>query len=182
MIDIINKHIKEHKGVHIKKAIEPFGWDIVVNHLQQCADGDYCGRPKDILSYELNEAEEIPEVKRVMDYLNKELDLKIFDAHIFTSFTKKVKGALHADNHNVLVWSISGNMMIHLYDPQDDEPFYSAELNKGDMVFIPADLPHKIEALGARALVSYGIEVAEGVKFNSEITNPYVKVQKENND
>jgi hypothetical protein len=177
MIEHINKHITEGKAVHIKKAIQPFGWDVVVDHLQKCADEVYAGIPNGILSYQLNEAEEIPEVKQVIEYLNKDLFLKIFDAHMFVAF-KKREGVVHSDNHNVIIWAISDNMKIHLYGENEEEPFYSEEFCKGDMVFIPEDMPHRIETTGARAQVSFGIEVAPGLKYNSPIDNPYVKVNK----
>jgi mannose-6-phosphate isomerase-like protein (cupin superfamily) len=178
MIDAINKHIENGKAVHIKKAIEPFSWDVVVKHLQQCADGDYAGTPNGILSYQLNQAEEVEDVKRVMDYLNEGLSLKIFDAHIFPTFIKKT-GAVHSDNHNVVIWSITGNMVVNLFDEDSDEPFYTDSFDKGDIFYIPADVKHSIDSTGARALVSFGIEVAPDVKYNSEITNPYVKIKKE---
>ena len=176
MIEHINKHIEEQKAVHIKRGIQPFDWEIIVKHLQQCADGDYAGTPNGILSYQLNEAEEIPEVKKVMDYLNEELSLKIFDAHIFVSFTRSKTGKIHTDNHNVIIWAITDNMKVHLYG-DDDEPFYTEEFKKGDIVFIPQDMRHRIEATGARALVSFGIEVETGVRYNSPIDNPYTKIK-----
>jgi uncharacterized RmlC-like cupin family protein len=182
MIEHINRHILEKKALHIKKGIEPISWELVVEHLQKCADGERYGGPSGILSYQLNEAETIPEVKRAMNYLNEELLLKIFDAHIFVSFTKTAQGKLHTDNHNVIIWGVSDNMKVHLYGEGEDEPFYSEEFNKGDVVYIPADMPHRIEALGARALVSFGIEVADGVKYNSPIDNPYVKVYKDDQE
>lgn len=178
MIESINKHIEAVKAVHIKKGIEPFGWDVVVKHLQQCADGEYAGTPNGILSYQLNQAEEVESVKMVMDYFNEGLTLKIFDAHIFPTFIKK-KGSIHTDNHNVIIWSITGNMVVNLFDVDSDEPFYSEEFDKGDLFYIPADVRHSIDSTGARALVSFGIEVAPDVKYNSEITNPYVKINKE---
>lgn len=180
MIDLINQHIDDGKALHISQAVAPFSWEVVVNHLQACADGEYFGTPYDNLGYQLNQAEEIPEVRKIMDYFNDKLKLKIFDAHIFTSLTKKSKTAVHTDNHNVLLWSISGNMLVHLYDDIDTDPFYTIEFNKGDLVYIPADVLHRIEPLGARAVVSFGVEVSPGVFYNSDITNPYTKIN--NND
>jgi mannose-6-phosphate isomerase-like protein (cupin superfamily) len=176
MIEIINKHIDEGKAVHIKKGIQPFGWDVVVKHLRECADEIYAGTPNGTLSYQLNQAEEIEDVKKVIEYLNKDMTLKIFDAHIFTSFTTKKKAVAHTDNHNVLLWAITGNMTINLLDDIDSEEcYYTEELKPGDIVYIPADMPHRIDAQGERALVSFGIEVEEGVKYNSPVTNPYTK-------
>lgn len=182
MIDKINEHIESAKAIHIKKAIEPFGWDVVVKHLQQCADGDFAGAPNGILSYQLNEAEEVEGVKQVIEYLNHDISLKIFDAHIFVAFTKSASGKRHIDNHNVLIWAISDNMVVHLYGDDEEDPFYSEEFRKGDMVFIPENMPHRIETTGARALVSFGIEVAPGVKYNSPIDNPYVKVSRDDQE
>jgi mannose-6-phosphate isomerase-like protein (cupin superfamily) len=180
MIDIINKHIQSQKGVHIKKGIEPFGWNIVIRHLQECADEVYAGMPNGKMNFQLYQAEEIPEVKTVIDYLNEDLDLKIFDAHIFTSFTKTIAAKKHADNHNVLLWSITGNMIVNLFDSMEsEEPFYSEQFNQGDLVYIPADMLHSVQPTGARALVSFGIEVAPGKLFNSEIDNPYFKIKKD---
>jgi len=183
MIDIINDHIDKGKSVHIKKAVQPFGWDVVVKHLRECADEKYAGTPNGILSYQLNQAEEVEEVKRVIDYLNEDLSLKIFDAHIFVSFTTRTEKKAHTDNHNVLIWAISDNMEIDLFDTNDsEEPFYSDNFNKGDMVFIPADMSHRINPTGERALVSFGIEVQEGVRYNSPIDNPYIKKEQGKNE
>ena len=71
-------------------------------------------------------------------------------------------------------------MLVHLYDDIDADPFYTIEFNKGDLVYIPADVLHRIEPLGARAVVSFGVEVSPGVFYNSDITNPYTKIN--NND
>jgi hypothetical protein len=183
MIDIINKHIDNKKAVHIKKGIEPFGWPIVIRHLQECADQKYAGTPTGKMNFQLYQAEEIPEVKQVIDYLNEDLSLKIFDAHIFTSFSKKLEGKKHSDNHNVMLWSITGNMIVNLYDDIESQvPFYSEEFNQGDLVYIPADMVHSVQPTGARALVSFGIEVEPGKYFNSEIDNPYFKITKEDGD
>lgn len=177
MFDTINQHIQDGKALHIRRAVNPPGWDIVVNHLQGCADGEYAGVPYGILSYQLNQAEEIPEIKKAIDYFNTHLALKIFDAHIFTSFTTSTETQKHIDNHNVLIWSISGNMLVHLYEDYESEPYYTVEFEKGDMVYIPADVIHRVEPLGARALVSFGIEVSPGVLYNSPLDNVYEKVQ-----
>lgn len=176
MIETINRNIEDEKACHIPHAIEPFGWEVVVKHLQECADEKYAGTPNGILSYQLNEAEEIPEVKRAIEYLNEELKLKIFDAHIFASFTTKTANKKHVDDHNVLLWSITGDMIVHLYPTMNDEDsFYNVLLEKGDLFYIPADVPHSVEPIGPRAVVSFGIEVEEGVKYKREVDNPYVK-------
>ena len=176
MFDIINQHIVDGKALHIHKAVIPPSWEIVVNHLQACADGEYHGGPYGALGYQLNQAEEIPEVKQAIDYFNANLSLKIFDAHIFTSFTKSSVTKKHIDNHNVIIWSVSGNMIVHLYDDYESDPFYSVEFDKGDIMYIPADVIHRVEPTGARALVSFGVEVAPGVMYNSTPDNPYKKV------
>jgi ribosomal protein L16 Arg81 hydroxylase len=176
--DTLNKHMEENKACHLSKVIRPLPWEIVVKHLQECADEKYAGTPNGILSYQLNEAEEIPEVKVAIDEFNDNLDLKIFDAHIFTSFTTTRKNSSkHIDDHNVLLWSLTGNMKVNLYPTMNDgeEPFYSEVFEKGDLVFIPADMPHEIEPTGARALVSFGIEVEPGKNYKREVTNPYIK-------
>ena len=176
--DNINKHMDSGKACQIPQAIRPLPWDIVVKHLQECADEKYAGTPNGILSYQLNEAEEIPEIKVAMDEFNDHLNLKIFDAHIFTSFTTtKKNSSKHIDDHNVLIWSLTGNMKVKLYPTMADgeEPFYNEEFGKGDLVFIPADMPHEIEPTGARALVSFGIEVEPGKNYKRELTNPYIK-------
>lgn len=174
MIDIINKHIESKKGVHIKKGIQPFGWDVVVDHLQKCADEERVGAPYGTLSYQLNQAEEIEDVKKVIDYLNEDLSLKIFDARIFTSFTKKSPPQHRRDNHNVLLWAVTDNMNVKLYDDESDEPWYDETLLKGDVFYIPANIEHKIEVSGARALVSFGIEVEPGIKYiDGVVNNPY---------
>lgn len=183
MIEAINKHIASKKGVHIKKAIQPFGWDVVVKHLQECADEKYAGVPYGTLSYQLNQAEEIPDVRLVMDYLNDEIDLKIFDAHIFTSFTLGSPTKVHDDNHNVLLWSISGNMDVELYDETSEDPWHVAEFNAGDLFYIPAKVRHRVKVKGARALVSFGMEVAPGENYiDGEVTNPYYKKEEKDGD
>lgn len=181
IIDNVNKHMDSEKACHISQAIKPLSWDIVVKHLQECADEKYAGTPNGILSYQLNEAEEIPEVKIVIDEFNKDLNLKIFDAHIFTSFTtQRHETTKHVDDHNVLLWSLSGNMKVNLYPTMnDDEPFYSEEFEQGDLVYIPADMPHDITPTGARALLSFGIEVEPGKNYKREVDNPYIKLSKE---
>lgn len=181
MIEVINKHIADKKGVHVKKGIKPFDWEVVVDHLQKCADEERAGVPYGTLSYQLNEAEHIEEVKTIMDYLNEELSLKIFDAHIFTSFTKKSPTSRHRDNHNVLLWAISDNMNVKLYDDVDDTPWYDAPLERGDVFYIPANVEHKIEVSGARALVSFGIEVEPGVNYiGGVVSNPYYEKVEQN--
>jgi mannose-6-phosphate isomerase-like protein (cupin superfamily) len=180
MIDIINKHIENKKGTHIKNAIAPFGWDVVVKHLQECADEKYAGVPYGTLSYQLNQAEEVPYVRKVMDYLNDELDMKIFDAHIFTSFTLQSPTKVHADNHNVLLWSITGDMEVELWDDAERDPFYVEEFNKGDLFYIPAMVKHRVKVTGPRALVSFGLEVAEGQNYiDDKVDNPYYKKENE---
>lgn len=169
--DNINKHIASNKACHVPLAIRPVEWDIVLNHLQQCADGKYTGGAEGVLVFKLEQAEEIPEIKLVMDSLNEQLNLKVFDAKIFTSFTtkreQKTKQAVHS---NTLLWSLTGNMKVNLYPTMayNEDPFYSEVFEKGDLIFIPADMPHEIEPIGANAMVSFGIEVEPGTKYNLE--------------
>lgn len=175
MIEIINKHIDAGKAVHIKKGIQPFGWDVVVKHLRECADEIYSGTPNGILSYQLNQAEEIEDVKKVIEYLNKDMTLKIVDSRIFTSFTTRKDAVPTADKRNMLLWAITGNMTINLLDDDSEESYYKEELTPGDIVYIPADMPHRIDAHGERALVSFGIEFQEDVGYNLETTKQFKK-------
>lgn len=168
IVDTINKHIDSGKACYVPQAIVPITWDLVVKHLQECADGKYKGGSNGVLSFQLGDAEQIPQVEVVMDSLNEHLNLKIFDATIFASFTterqEKTKQAVHS---NLLIWSLTGDMCVNLYPSMayDEEPFYSVELNKGDLMFIPAEMPHEIDPTAARALVAFGIEVESGKNY-----------------
>ena len=169
--DNINKHIDSKKACHVPLAIKPVEWDIVLKHLQECADGKYSGGATSVLNFVLEQAEEISEIQLVMDSLNEQLNLKVFDAKIFTSLTtkreEKTKQAVHS---NTLLWSLTGNMKVNLYPTMayNEDPFYSEDFEKGDLLFIPADMPHEIEPTGANAMVSFGIEVEPGTKYKLE--------------
>lgn len=175
VVEVINKHIDLKEGVHIKRAIQPFGWEIVLEHLQRCADQEYAGIPNGKMSFQLNQAEEIEDVKKCIEFLNEDLSLKIFDAHIFTSFTSKRDIQPHKDNHNVLLWALTENMRVQLFDDEEETPWYDKELEPGDMFYIPANLDHKVEVTGSRALVSFGIEVSPGENYlDGVVDNPYI--------
>ena len=155
----LNEAITEEQPLHIENAVTvDLDWDKVIPHFQHCAD-EVKGRPINILSYQIPEAENVEEVGIVKNYLNEVLDKKVVDSDFFIAFTKKTTShPPHKDEHNVILWNAVGEVAINIYQDPEGKPIYAKKLSKNDLIFIPHWVYHEIIPLSARATVSFGLE------------------------
>lgn len=158
----LNKNIRDEQPLHIESAVVlDLDWDKVIPHFQYCAD-EVKGRPINILSYQIPEADTLEEVRLVKEYLNEELETKIVDADFFVSFTKKTTSIPpHKDDHNTMLWNAVGEIAVNIYQDPNEKPIYAKKLAKNDIIFIPHWVYHEIIPLSARATVSFGLETVK---------------------
>jgi len=161
LIDEINVHIKDEQPLHIEYAIrQDLNWDDVIPHFQDCAD-NVKGKPINILSYQIPNAENVKLVGDVMEFFSNNLTAKVVDADFFVSFTKKTNShPPHKDDHNVILWNAVGQVAVNIYQDPKEKPIYAKKLGKNDVLFIPHWVYHEVIPLSARATVSFGLETS----------------------
>jgi hypothetical protein len=81
------------------------------------------------------------------------------DAHIFFSYKEAhtdLKGfGVHKDKQHNLIVCIDGSMTAKVWQDKDLKPIIDVTLNKGDVVFVPAEVYHQIIPLTKRISISF---------------------------
>ena len=70
---------------------------------------------------------------------------------LYFNFTAQV-GAVHDDIENVFIMGLKGKTVYRVYDTNNID----YEINKGDMIFIPPGIRHKVIAMTPRIIASIG--------------------------
>jgi len=95
------------------------------------------------------------EFKTLFDFLSKlfkyQRDTKD-SVDLFISFVSQV-GRPHIDEEDVFIVGLKGNVIYRVFDIENKE--YNIE--KGDMIFIPKGLKHKVIGLNPRIIASIGL-------------------------
>tara|TARA_R100000773_G_C4218710_1_gene117222 strand:- start:2224 stop:2742 length:519 start_codon:yes stop_codon:yes gene_type:complete len=96
----------------------------------------------------------LPELNVFFDFLTKLLK---YERHandgvdLFLSLVSKI-GAPHADTEDVFILGLEGNTIYRVFDTNT----FDYHINKGDMIFIPKGLKHRVIALTPRIIASIG--------------------------
>jgi hypothetical protein len=81
------------------------------------------------------------------------------DAHIFFSYKEAhtdLKGfGQHKDKQHNLIVCVDGSMTAKVWQDKDLKPIIDVTLNKGDVVFVPAEVYHQIIPLTKRISISF---------------------------
>ena len=96
----------------------------------------------------------LPEFNVFFDFITK---LFKYERHaedavdLFFSFVSKV-GAAHRDTEDVFIIGLKGKVIYRVFDTETVD----YKINKGDMMFIPKGLKHKVLAITPRIIASIG--------------------------
>jgi len=96
----------------------------------------------------------LPEFNVFFDFITK---LFKYERHaedavdLFFSFVSKV-GAAHRDTEDVFIIGLKGKVIYRVFDTETVD----YKINKGDMIFIPKGLKHKVLAITPRIIASIG--------------------------
>ena len=111
------------------------------------------GNLKDVFQIH-NVSNVLEEFKILYDFLSKffkyERDLKD-DLDLFFSFVSQV-GSCHIDIEDVFIIGLKGVTIYRIFD-SENKNFY---IKKGDMIFIPKGIKHKVISLNPRIVASVG--------------------------
>lgn len=152
--------IKENKVTLIKNFIslqKEYDFNLLSKLMEEnvveVVTKSFLGNLKDIfqMSRVLNY---LPEFKTFFDFLSKlfkyERDQRD-EVEIFFSFVSQV-GNAHIDEEDVFIIGLKGRTIYRVYD--DINKDYIIE--KGDMIFIPKGIKHKVIGLTPRIVASFG--------------------------
>ena len=96
----------------------------------------------------------VDELKVFFDFLSKlfnyERDSKD-EVDLFFSIVSQV-GDAHVDTEDVFILGLSGLVLYRIYEEQNKDYY----LEKGDMIFIPKGLKHKVIGINPRIIASIG--------------------------
>ena len=102
----------------------------------------------------LNVTNYLQEFKIFFDFLLKTFKFNIDSRNrvdLYFNFATQV-GALHDDAENVFIIGLKGKTVYRVYGTNNID----YEINKGDMIFIPPGIRHKVIAMTPRIIASIG--------------------------
>jgi len=111
------------------------------------------GKLRDV--YQMMKATDfLPEFRIFHDFLLKTFKFKpdVRDAvELFFSFTTQ-SGPAHADIETVFIIGLKGKVIYRIFEDKTSD----YEINKGDMIFIPAGIRHRVVGITPRIIASVG--------------------------
>jgi mannose-6-phosphate isomerase-like protein (cupin superfamily) len=161
---LINKDqvnlIKENKICHIKDFVlleRQYDFNLISLLLEEndlkVASKSNIGNLKDIFQiYKVSNC--LKEFKTFFDFLSKlfkyERDPRD-EVDLFFSLASQV-GSPHKDEEDVFIIALSGKIIYRIFDIKNKD----YEMNKGDLIFIPKNIKHKVIGITPRIIASIG--------------------------
>ena len=152
--------IKENKVTLIKNFIlleRNYDFNLLSNLMEEneCKidQKSFVGNLKDVFQI-LKVSNTLQEFKTFFDFLSK---LFKYERHeddevdLFFSFVSQV-GNSHVDREDVFIIGLKGEVIYRVFGVEDKDYY----LKKGDMIFIPKGIKHKVIGLSSRIVASIG--------------------------
>jgi mannose-6-phosphate isomerase-like protein (cupin superfamily) len=146
-------------GQIIEYDFELFDWNECISCFQKSIDrsGDFGVKPlfdgQKIPSFSVHNANIIPQVQKVKDFILSMTRQKSCSSHMFVSLTNESHAwNWHSDKIDVYVWQVFGKTKwnVDFYDLE-------CELAPNQMIYIPAGTMHKATPIEPRIALSFGI-------------------------
>jgi len=127
--------------------------DLLEKNQLKVVNKTFVGDLKDVFQIK-SVSNTIDELKVFFDFLSKlfnyERDSKD-EVDLFFSIVSQV-GDAHVDTEDVFILGLSGLVLYRIYEEQNKDYY----LEKGDMIFIPKGLKHKVIGMNPRIVASIG--------------------------
>tara|TARA_R100000388_G_C7172266_1_gene124507 strand:+ start:93 stop:608 length:516 start_codon:yes stop_codon:yes gene_type:complete len=152
--------IKNNKVTHVKNFVSlerEYDFNLISQFLEERDDGV-------LTKTDMGNLRDVYQMKRVTDYLPEfriffDFLLKTFkykpDARdaieLFFSFATQ-SGKPHKDIENVFIIGLKGKVIYRIFEGENAD----YEINKGDMIFIPRNIYHKVVGITPRIIASVG--------------------------
>lgn len=146
-------------GEIVEYDFELFDWNQCIDCFQKSIDvsGDFGVKPlfdgQKIPSFSVHNANIIPQVQKVKDFILRNRRQKTCSSHMFVSLTNESHAwGLHSDKIDVYVWQVYGTTKweVEYYDLKHD-------LSPNQMLYIPAGTMHRAIPVEPRIALSFGI-------------------------
>lgn len=158
--------IKENKVCFVKNFVSlerKYDFNIISDLLEEnhliVEQKTLVGNLKDVFQIH-KVSNTLKEFKTFFDFLRKIFKYETHqkdEVDLFFSLTSQV-GDTHFDEEDVFILGLSGQIIYRIYDKTNDD----YHINKGDMIFIPKNIKHKVIGLTPRMVASFGFH---GKKF-----------------
>ena len=150
MMEELNERINTKTPALVFRAIEPsFTWETVVGYLQHCVDNEV-GEPIGMLSFRLPMAEQLDSIRPVFEYLNENLDIEVLGSDLYATMTTKNEDIKYKSKNDVLIWNVLGESFFKVNDE-------SRDVQKGDLIYVPAETEYVYKPQQARAYVVFSL-------------------------
>tara|TARA_R100000781_G_C4074358_1_gene125562 strand:+ start:410 stop:919 length:510 start_codon:yes stop_codon:yes gene_type:complete len=127
--------------------------DLLEKNQLKVVNKTFVGDLKDVFQIK-SVSNTVDELKVFFDFLSKlfnyERDSKD-EVDLFFSIVSQV-GDAHVDTEDVFILGLSGLVLYRIYEEQNKDYY----LEKGDMIFIPKGLKHKVIGMNPRIVASIG--------------------------
>jgi cupin superfamily acireductone dioxygenase involved in methionine salvage len=127
--------------------------DLLEKNQLKVVNKTFVGDLKDVFQIK-SVSNTVDELKVFFDFLSKlfnyERDSKD-EVDLFFSIVSQV-GDAHVDTEDVFILGLSGLVLYRIYEEQNKDYY----LEKGDMIFIPKGLKHKVIGINPRIIASIG--------------------------
>ena len=127
--------------------------DLLEKNQLKVVNKTFVGDLKDVFQIK-SVSNTVDELKVFFDFLSKlfnyERDSKD-EVDLFFSIVSQV-GDAHVDTEDVFILGLSGLVLYRIYEEQNKDYY----LEKGDMIFIPKGLRHKVIGINPRIIASIG--------------------------
>jgi hypothetical protein len=152
--------IRNKKVTHVKNFASldrEYDFNLIAQFLEERNDDVLIktgiGKLRDVYQM-MRVTDYLPEFRIFFDFLLKTFKYKpdSRDAvELFFSFVTQ-SGPAHADIENVFIIGLKGKVIYRIYEGK----IFDYEINKGDMIFIPRDIYHKVVGITPRIIASVG--------------------------